>query len=235
MDYENAITLGTQTLRDIVQGLKNISLSDGNWTEGTNDHTIKNTSNITYMIDGVIKLKSATDNITATTCVVQAVGKRCRYLISMNAAGTVTVTKGAEVTSLTTGGVATLAWDAVEKKLMDSTSLLGSFKAGDLINVSGFTQNENNGTFTVEVVDPNGGWIQVRENCMISEVEGDTVTVLRESALPNCPAKQAASGIMIVTTGTTTFTVGTQDITADIGTGSISFVDIGLMPTDFAG
>ena len=107
------------------------------------------------------------------------------------------------------------------------------FVAVDVINVSGFTEDENNGLFTVEVVDPNGYWLQVREGSMVDEDEGDTVTVVRESALPACPVKQAAIGIILVITGATAFQVGVDDITGDIGTGSVAFTDIGIMPTEY--
>jgi hypothetical protein len=223
----------TQGLRDILQGLKTMAFVSGLWAEATNVNKIKTVTNtISYMIDGVLYTKSPTDDIVPTTCAIQPAAKRCRYLITLNAAGTVTVTKGTQVDSLTTGAIATLAWDAVQKKLVSSANSLSSFKAKDLILVSGFTSLENNGVFTVEEVGPLGAWIKVRENGMVDEVEGDNVTVLRESPLPECPAKQCPSGIMTITTGTTSFTVGTQDITNDIGTGSVAFTNIGAMPTE---
>lgn len=219
-------------LRNVLQGFKTFALSDGAFAEGTNDHTIKSTATITFMIDGLFCSKTATDNIAPTVCASQAAGKRCRYLISLNDAGTVTVTKGTEVTSLTTGGITTLSWDASQKKLSCSADSLASFNAGDIILVSGFTSNENDGIFTVEAVEKDGGYLTVRENSMVDEVAGDTVTVLRESPLPECPPKQAPVCIMTVTTGTTPFIVGTDDITDDIGTGSVAFTEIGMMPTD---
>jgi hypothetical protein len=221
-------------LREVIQSLKNMSFTSAIWAEGTNDSTIKTTTNtVVYMIDGVLCSKSPTDNIAPTVCASQPAGKRCRYLITMNASGTVLVTKGTEVTSLTTGAIATLAWNAVEKKLVSSANSLASFNAKDLILVSGFTSLENNGVFHVDEVDVNGAWLKVRENGIVDEVEGDSVTVLRESPLPECPVKQCASGILTVTTGATAFIVGTDDITGDIGTGSTAFTQIGAMPTEF--
>jgi hypothetical protein len=219
-------------LREVLQALKNVAFSDGAWAEGTNDHTIKSTATTTFLVDGVFCSKGATDNIAPTVCASQAANKRCRYLVSLNSSGTVTVTKGTEVTSLTTGALTTLAWDGVEKKLRDSASSL-TFENKDKIYVSGFTSNENNGWFTIEEVAKDGSWVKVVENGMVSEVEGDSVTVLRESSLPDCPAKQTPVCIITVTTGTTAFTVGTDDITDDIGTGSVAFTEIGSMPTEF--
>lgn len=225
-------TVFSEGLRNVLQGFKTMALSDGAFAEGTNDHTIKSTATVTYMIDGLFCSKTATDNIAPTVCASQAAGKRCRYLISLNSSGTVTVTKGTQVTSLTTGGITTLSWDAEQKKLCCSADSLADFSPKDLILVSGFTENENNGVFTVEEVEGDGGWVKVRENGMVTEAAGDTVTVLRESPLPELPPKQAPVCIMTVTTGTTAFTVGTDDITEDIGTGSVAFAEIGAMPTD---
>jgi hypothetical protein len=225
--------VANEGLREVLQSIKNRAFISGALAEGTNAHTIQIATTITYQIDGVFCSKSNTDNITATTCVIQPAGKRCRYLITLNSAGTVTVTKGTQVTSLTTGAIATLAWDSTRQRLVSSASSLSSFKAKDLILISGFTSIENNGVFTVEEVEPNGAWIRVRENGMVDEVEGDNVTVLRESPLPECPRKQCPIGILTLTTGATGFTVGTDDLTDDIGTGSAAFSNIGTMPTEF--
>lgn len=219
------------TLREVLKTTRNIALASAALAEGTNDHTIKTVTNpVAYMIDGVFYSKSATDNIAPTVCAAQAAATRCRYLISIDKDGNVQVTKGTEVTSLTTGAITTLSWDATLKRLCDSASGLGSFRAGDKIAVSGFTEEENCGIFTIDVVESNGAWVQVKENVMASEAAGDSVTVLRESPLPDLPYKQAPLGYLLITTGTATFTVGVDDITDDIGTGSASFVNMGLMP-----
>lgn len=225
-------TVFSEGLRNVLQGFKTCSLSDGAFAEGTNDSTIQSTATVVFMIDGLFCTKAATDNIAPTVCASQPASKRCRYLVSLNSAGTVTVTKGTQVTSLTTGALTTLAWDAANKKLVSSANSLGSFKAKDIFVVSGFTSNENNGVFTIEEVDAAGGWVKVRENGMVNEVEGDSVTVTLESPLPELPPKQAPACIITVTTGTTAFIVGTDDITGDIGTGSVAFTEIGMMPTE---
>lgn len=223
----------TQGLRDILQGLKTMAFDSGLWAEGTNDSTIKTVTNtISYMIDGVLCTKAPTDNIAPTVCAIQAAATRCRYLITLDVSGNVTVTKGTQVGSLTTGALTTLAWNAIEKKLTSSANSLSSFKAKDLILVSGFTSLENNGVFTVEEVGPLGAWIKVRENGMVEEVAGDSVTVLRESPLPECPVKQCPSAILTITTVAGTFTVGTDDITTDAASATIAFTNIGAMPTE---
>ncbi len=219
--------------RDQYDVLRNIALASAALAEGTNDHTIKTVTNpVAYMIDGKFYSKAATDNIAPTVCAQQAASTRCRYLISIDSGGNVQVTKGTEVRACSYGAVATLSWNAEEQRLEDSASGLGSFRAGDKINVSGFTEEENNGIFTVRYADKDGKFLHIVENVMVSEAAGDNVTVFVESPLPDLPAKQAPLGYLIVTTGTTAFQVGVDDITDDIGTGSASFVNAGIMPSD---
>jgi len=66
--------------------------------EGTNDHTLKTTVAITYNIYNSRCSKAITDNIAMTACAEQAAETFCYYLVSINAAGTVTVTKGTDDT-----------------------------------------------------------------------------------------------------------------------------------------
>jgi hypothetical protein len=220
-------------IRDQFDALRNIALASAALAEGTNANTIKTVTNpVAFMVDGKFYSKAATDNIAMTACAEQAAGRRCKYLISIDSGGNVQMTKGDEVRSLTTGAIATLSWEALQQRLCDSAGGLGSFKAGDYINVSRFTEEENNGTFRVRYVAPDGSWLQVVENSMVDEVEGDNVTVLVEAPLPDLPIKQAPLGYLLLTTGATSFTVGSQDLTGDIGTGSASFVNMGIMPSD---
>jgi hypothetical protein len=219
-------------LREVLKTGLNYCLASAALAEGTNDHTIQIVTNpVPYVINGVWYSKAATNNITPTTCAVQAVGTRCRYLIALDASGNVIVTKGTEVQALSYGAVTTLSFNPTEKKLVDSAGgLTGGWRVNDKVLVSGFTSLENNGLFTVEAVDDNGGWIKFAENGMVEEAEGDSVTITRESPLPDLPYGQAPLGYLRVTTGTTSFTVGTQDITNDIGTGSTAFVNLSRMP-----
>lgn len=65
--------------------------------EGTNAATIKTTNATSFRIAGVNYTKAATDNIAITATAQQAISTYCLYLVSINASGTVTVTKGTEV------------------------------------------------------------------------------------------------------------------------------------------
>ena len=65
--------------------------------EGTNANTIQTASAITYMIGGQLYTKAATDNIAITAGAQQAISTYCLYLVTINAAGTVTTTKGTEL------------------------------------------------------------------------------------------------------------------------------------------
>lgn len=55
---------------------------------------IKTTIDIIYFLYNAQYALDATDPITVTACAQQAVGKFCYYLVSVNASGTVTTTKG---------------------------------------------------------------------------------------------------------------------------------------------
>lgn len=65
--------------------------------EGTNASTIKTVNTFQYSIGGQRYTKAATDNIAFTATAQQAISTYCLYLVSINSAGTVTVTKGTEV------------------------------------------------------------------------------------------------------------------------------------------
>jgi len=64
--------------------------------EGTNATTLKTTRDIVYQLYNVQYTKVATDNIAMTACAAQAAGTFCFYLVSVNSAGTVLVTKGTD-------------------------------------------------------------------------------------------------------------------------------------------
>ena len=225
-----------QQLRDMIRGMKCYGLGSFTIAEGTNDATIKTTSGngltaTPYVIDGCYYTKATTDNVTATACDEQAVSTRCRYLISINKGGTITTTKGTEVTSVTTGSITTVAVDAPTRRYTSTAASFTSFQAKMMVNITGFTYDGNNGIFRISAVDTAGYWFEVEEGRQVTEASGDSVTILRESELPDLPIAQCPCAILIITTGTTTFTVGTDDITGDIGTGSASFVQVTEMPT----
>lgn len=70
-----------------------------NIAEGTNAATIKIQNAIRYNLWGTYYDKAVTDSIAMTACAAQAAERYCFYLVSINAAGTVTVTKGTETTT----------------------------------------------------------------------------------------------------------------------------------------
>jgi hypothetical protein len=87
----NLEDLSSQALQDFIG---NKALGNALVTEGTNAATIKTTNAVDYQINGQVYTKAATDNIAMTAQPVQASGTTCYYLISIDAAGTVTTTKG---------------------------------------------------------------------------------------------------------------------------------------------
>jgi hypothetical protein len=220
-------------LSDQFDTLRNMAFNSAVLAEGTNDATIKTQTNtFPYMVDGKLASKAPADNIAVDICAIQPVANRCRYLISVDVGGTVHVTMGTSVRSATYAAITTLAWVKEQQRLVDSAKGLTQFKTGDKILISGFTDRRNNGIFTVRYQDTAGGFIQVVENGMVDEIEGDAVTLVVESPLPDLPDETCPIGYLIFTTGTTDFQVGVDDLTDDKGTGSFSFVNVAAMPSD---
>lgn len=109
-----------QVLRDV---LGTMCLGKAGLAEGTTTPaTIKTTNAIDYTIGHKVYSKAATDNIAMTAAAQQAVSTQCVYLVSLDAAGAVTVTKGTEVAA---NGTLTLA-DMPETP--DNQCVIGAFK-----------------------------------------------------------------------------------------------------------
>jgi hypothetical protein len=201
------------------------------------------TGTVAYVIDGAYLTKATDAAVTPTTCVVQAASTRCRYLASINKAGSIKVTKGTEVGTVTTGAVTSVSVNAALKRITSTAAIFKSFVKGMKIRVAasaivitgGFTNQENNGVFDIEAVDPSGKWISVRQNRFVDEAAGQSVTISTESDLPELPVAECPIGIIVVNNGSGgTFTMGTDDLTAVIVTansGTVQFYNITDMPT----
>lgn len=98
--------------------LEHLNFTKAALAEGTDAATIKTTVATYYTIDGVVYTKAATDNIAISAGAEQAVSTYCLYLVSINAAGTVAVTKGTAVATDT----------ATLPALPASSAALGYFK-----------------------------------------------------------------------------------------------------------
>jgi hypothetical protein len=81
-----------QTDRNFVA---NESFGNAGLAEGLNPNTIKTTNAVDFRIGGQVYVKAATDNI-AITAAAQAANTTAYYLVQVNAAGTVSVVKGAD-------------------------------------------------------------------------------------------------------------------------------------------
>lgn len=88
---ENVIS--GQELRDF---MGNMSLGHSGLVEGTNSATIKTTTVLPYRIGGQTFTKAVTDNIAMTAAAAQAANTTCYYLASINASGTIKLTKGTD-------------------------------------------------------------------------------------------------------------------------------------------
>lgn len=82
--------------QEIRNFLGNQSFGNAGLAEGTNANTIKTVNAIHYRIGGQAYIKAATDNIAMTAAAAQAANTTAYYLISIDAAGTVTITKGTD-------------------------------------------------------------------------------------------------------------------------------------------
>lgn len=82
-----------QAIRNFVG---NCSLDNAGLLEGTNATTFKTQYAVSFRIGGQCFYKAATDNIAFTATAQQASGTTCYYLFTIDAAGTITVTKGTD-------------------------------------------------------------------------------------------------------------------------------------------
>ncbi|MBZ0158400.1 MAG: hypothetical protein K8I29_19555 [Alphaproteobacteria bacterium] len=85
-----------QPMRDVLKLILNRCFGAAGLAEGTNAATIKTANAVTYCINGKVYSKAGTDNIAITAAAAQSAETFCKYLVSINAGGTVTVTKGEE-------------------------------------------------------------------------------------------------------------------------------------------
>jgi len=99
----------------------NFVLGNSVLAEGTNAATIKTTAAVDFVISGLAYSKAATDNITVTACAAQADLTSCMYLITIDAAGTVTTTKGTEQV---TGSGLDMLWPTIPA----NSAVLGAIK-----------------------------------------------------------------------------------------------------------
>ena len=96
----------------------NCALNACGLAEGTNANTIQIATAVDFVIDGVIYTKAITDNIAMTACAEQAVSTYCMYLVTLNASGTLKITKGTELATDT----------AVLPSKPASEAVIGAFK-----------------------------------------------------------------------------------------------------------
>lgn len=88
-----------QPMRDLLTSLLNRTMEACALAIGGTSTKIKTGAAVDFCINGKIYTKAATDNITITAGAVQAVSTFCKYLVSIIADGTVTVTKGDDATT----------------------------------------------------------------------------------------------------------------------------------------
>ena len=120
-----------QKMRDILTSLLNRSFAIAGLVIATTTTKIKTANAMAYCINGLAYSKAATDNITITAGAVQAVSTFCKYLVSVNAAGTVTTTKGEDAATAVLALLPDLPADnAPIGYFQVATSGAGTFTAG---------------------------------------------------------------------------------------------------------
>lgn len=120
-DYNIAVTLMNELKADynlFLGHVLNMALGAAGLAEGTNASTIQTVNAIDFSIGGRLYSKAATDNIAMTAAAAQAAEMYCMYLVSINASGTVKITKGTDVATDT----------AVLPAVPASEAVIGAFK-----------------------------------------------------------------------------------------------------------
>jgi hypothetical protein len=120
VSYQDALT--NQGVRNYME---NRAYGCAGLAEGTDANTIKTANAVHYEVAGQAYMLAATDSIAMTACAAQAVLTSCLYLVTVNAAGTVKVTKGTEyLTTAVAAGTSTLKLPTPP----DAEAILGAFK-----------------------------------------------------------------------------------------------------------
>lgn len=88
-----------QKMQDMLTSLLNRSFTAGGLTIGGTSTKLKIAVALKYCVNGLMYTKAITDNIVITACEVQAISTFCKYLVSIEADGTVTTTKGNDATT----------------------------------------------------------------------------------------------------------------------------------------
>lgn len=81
-------------LRDVLRGLLNRCNTAVGLAEGTNNATVLTANTAQFCINGVNYTKAGTDNLAISAGSIQAVSTYCKYLVVVNASGTVSTVQG---------------------------------------------------------------------------------------------------------------------------------------------
>lgn len=103
----SAVFLNNEALRLVARMAGDKSLTAGGLAEGTNANTYKTANTVTFLINGAFKSKAATDNVafTAGHAAINPgadTAQRCKFLVSLSAAGVFKTTQGTIVAAADT-------------------------------------------------------------------------------------------------------------------------------------
>ena len=81
-------------LATLLKNFINMCFTAVGGAKGTNAATVKTSNTATYICNGIQCSKGGTDNIAVPAGTVVPISSFCKFLVSLNAAGTFTVTQG---------------------------------------------------------------------------------------------------------------------------------------------
>ena len=120
-----------QKMQDMLTSLLNRSFTAAGLTIGGTSNKIKIAVALKYCVNGLMYTKAITDNIVVTACSVQAISTFAKYLVSIEADGTVTTTKGADAATAALALLPDLPADSAPVGYFQvATSGAGTFTAG---------------------------------------------------------------------------------------------------------
>jgi len=120
-----------QKMQDMLTSLLNRSFTAAGLTIGGTSTKIKIAVALKYCVNGLMYSKAITDNITITAGAEQPISTFCKYLVSIVAGGTVTVTKGNDAATAVLALLPDLPADSAPVGYFQvATSGAGTFIAG---------------------------------------------------------------------------------------------------------
>ena len=131
-------------VRDVLKGLLNRSFTKAGLAIGSTNTRIKIANTVDYCIDGKFYTKAGVDNILLPSGIAQAIGDFCKYLVSLQANQTVTITQGSNKSTSALARIPDLPSDEAPVGYFEVNAASATYTMGD---------NLANGNLTVTYQD----------------------------------------------------------------------------------